>query len=119
MKVHVATYGCSANQASSETMMGTIWKMGHELVDRQHAEVVVLNTCTVKAATEQKILHEIHRLGKDGIEVVVAGCMPQVQLGDILQSNPDAHILGVNSISSIGKILDSIENPEEKVAYFI
>ncbi|MBN1133478.1 MAG: tRNA (N(6)-L-threonylcarbamoyladenosine(37)-C(2))-methylthiotransferase [Methanosarcinaceae archaeon] len=110
MKVHVATYGCSANQASSETMMGTIWKMGHELVDRQHAEVVVLNTCTVKAATEQKILHEIHRLGTDGIEVVVAGCMPQVQLGDILQSNPDAHILGVNSISSIGKILESIEN---------
>jgi threonylcarbamoyladenosine tRNA methylthiotransferase CDKAL1 len=110
MKVHVATYGCSANQASSETMMGSIREKGHELVDRQHAEVVVLNTCTVKATTEQKILHEIHRLGKDGIKVIVAGCMPQVQLDDILQNNPGAHILGANSISRIGEILDSIEN---------
>ncbi|MBN2488643.1 MAG: tRNA (N(6)-L-threonylcarbamoyladenosine(37)-C(2))-methylthiotransferase [Methanosarcinaceae archaeon] len=110
MKVHVATYGCSANQASSETMMGTIQEMGHELVDKQHAEVVVLNTCTVKATTEQKILHEINRLGKNGMKLIVAGCMPQVQLNDILQNNPAAHILGVNSISRIGEILDFIEN---------
>ena len=110
MKVHVVTYGCSANQASSEIMMGTIGEMGHELVDKQHAEVVVLNTCTVKSTTEQKILHDIYRLGKNGIKVIVAGCMPQVQLDDILQNNPDAHILGVNSISRIGEILDSIEN---------
>lgn len=108
MKVHVATYGCSANQSSSEIMMAAIRNMGHELVEEADAEVVVCNTCTVKAATEQKILHQIHKLGQQGVEVVVAGCMPQVQLDTILQRNPDAHILGVNSIGHIGDMLHTI-----------
>jgi len=109
MKVHVATYGCSANQASSEIMMDTVQRHGHELVGEKDAEVVVLNTCTVKATTEQKILDKICKLADEGVEVIAAGCMPQVQLNDILKSNPRAHVLGVNSISRIGEILDGIE----------
>ena len=67
MKVHVSTYGCSANQASAEIMMETIKQIGHELVDEKDAEVVVLNSCTVKYATEQKILHKIRESGKRGV----------------------------------------------------
>ncbi len=109
MKVHVSTYGCSANQASAEIMMDSIMRMGHKLVCENDAEVVVLNSCTVKYATEQKILHKIREYGKKGIEVVVTGCMPQVQLDSILKNNPRSHILGVNSISRIGDVLDGIE----------
>ncbi|WP_321420627.1 tRNA (N(6)-L-threonylcarbamoyladenosine(37)-C(2))-methylthiotransferase [uncultured Methanomethylovorans sp.] len=112
MKVHVSTFGCSANQASAEVMMATIRSLGHELVSEKNADVVVLNTCTVKYSTEQKILHKIWELGEKGREVVVAGCMPEVQLEDIIHNNPAAHILGVNSISRIGDILNSIASPE-------
>ncbi|MBC7086401.1 MAG: tRNA (N(6)-L-threonylcarbamoyladenosine(37)-C(2))-methylthiotransferase [Methanomethylovorans sp.] len=111
MRVHISTFGCSANQASSEVMMATIKKLGHELVSEKHADVVVLNTCTVKYSTEQKILHKIKRLGEKGIEVIVCGCMPEVQLEEIIQHNPDAHVLGVNSISRIGEVLNFIANP--------
>ncbi|HML26044.1 MAG TPA: 2-methylthioadenine synthetase, partial [Methanomethylovorans sp.] len=92
-------------------MMATIRSLGHELVSEKHADVVVLNTCTVKYSTEQKILHKIRELGGKGIEVVVSGCMPEVQLEDIIRNNPDAHILGVNSISRIGEMLNSIASP--------
>ena len=109
MKVHVATYGCSANQASAEIMIESIKQMGHEMVGEKDAEVVVLNSCTVKYTTEQKILHKIRENGKKGVEVVVSGCMPQVQLDDILKNNSRAHILGVNSISRVGDVLDGIE----------
>ncbi len=112
MKVHVSTFGCSANQASAEVMMAAIRDQGHELVPEEHADVVVLNTCTVKYTTEQKILHKIRELGEKGIEVVVSGCMPEVQLEDIIRNNPDAHILGVNSISRIGEVLNSIASPD-------
>ena len=112
MKVHVSTFGCSANQASAEVMMATIRSLGHELASEEHADVVLLNTCTVKYSTEQKILHKIKDLGEKGIEVVVAGCMPEVQLEDIIRSNPDAHILGVNSISRIGDVLNTIAAPD-------
>ncbi|MGM0770824.1 MAG: tRNA (N(6)-L-threonylcarbamoyladenosine(37)-C(2))-methylthiotransferase [Halobacteriota archaeon] len=110
MKVHVLTYGCSANQASSEIMIAAVRDLGHELVSEKDAEVVVINTCTVKYATEQKILHKIEVLGNRAVDVVVTGCMPQVQLEAILEKNPDAHILGINSIAKIGKVLNVIEN---------
>ena len=92
--------------------MATIRSLGHELASEEHADVVLLNTCTVKYSTEQKILHKIKDLGEKGIEVVVAGCMPEVQLEDIIRSNPDAHILGVNSISRIGDVLNTIAAPD-------
>ena len=44
--------------------MATIRSLGHELVSEKHADVVVLNTCTVKYSTEQKILHKIRELGR-------------------------------------------------------
>ena len=107
MKVHVCTFGCSSSQASAEIMRAIIMGKGHTLVpESDSADVVVINTCTVKYATEQKILHLIKETGDAGKDVIVAGCMPEVQLEDILERNPQAHILGVNSVSRIGELLD-------------
>jgi tRNA A37 methylthiotransferase MiaB len=59
MKVHVSTYGCSASQASAEVMRASIRDKGHDLVPEKYADVLVINTCTVKYTTKQKILHKI------------------------------------------------------------
>ncbi|WP_406658167.1 tRNA (N(6)-L-threonylcarbamoyladenosine(37)-C(2))-methylthiotransferase [Methanolobus sp. ZRKC2] len=119
MKVHVSTYGCSASQASAEIMTATIRDRGHSLVSEKDADVLVINTCTVKYTTEQKILHKIREAGELGKEVVVSGCMPEVQLDDILARNPEAHILGVNSVSGIGQVLDSLDSSGENVRLFM
>ncbi len=119
MKVHISTYGCSASQASAEIMKASIRDSGHELVSEKNADVVVINTCTVKYTTEQKILHKIREFGEKGIKVIVSGCMPEVQLDDIIQQNPDAHILGVNSISRVGQMLDSINSVNGSVKVFL
>jgi MiaB-like tRNA modifying enzyme len=108
MKVHVATFGCSASQASAEIMRAIVRGKGHALVPLSDADVLVINTCTVKYATEQKILHIIREAADSGKEVIVTGCMPEVQLEDILEQNPQAHILGVNSVSRVGELLDSL-----------
>jgi MiaB-like tRNA modifying enzyme len=112
MKVHISTYGCSASQASAEIMKASVRDEGHELVPENAAEVVVINTCTVKYSTEQKILHRIREFGEKGIPVIVTGCMPEVQLEDIIHQNPASHILGVNSISLLGQVLDSLSRNE-------
>ncbi|AEH60702.1 MiaB-like tRNA modifying enzyme [Methanosalsum zhilinae DSM 4017] len=111
MKVHILNYGCSANQASAEIMAAKINEYGHELVDDESsAQAVVINTCTVKSTTEKKILHRISEIGKTERELVVTGCMPQVQMKDIIEANSQAHVLGVNSITEIGNILNKIQN---------
>ncbi|WP_319506676.1 tRNA (N(6)-L-threonylcarbamoyladenosine(37)-C(2))-methylthiotransferase [uncultured Methanolobus sp.] len=119
MKVHISTYGCSASQASAEIMKASIRDCGHELVPEKDAEVVVINTCTVKYTTEQKILYKIRELGEKGIKVIVTGCMPEVQLDDIMHQNPNAHILGVNSISRLGQVLDSLNSSNGSVKVFL
>ncbi|WP_338099327.1 tRNA (N(6)-L-threonylcarbamoyladenosine(37)-C(2))-methylthiotransferase [Methanolapillus africanus] len=108
MKIYFETFGCSANQASAETMLGIIRSMGFETSSEADADVYVCNTCTVKYTTEQKILHKIRSFGDSGRYVVVAGCMPEVQLDLILNANPEAYVLGINSVLDLKNVLGGI-----------
>jgi len=117
MKVYLESFGCSASQASAEIMKASIERLGHKLLGPEtadQAEVYICNSCTVKYTTEQKILYKIRRMGERGVQVVVSGCMPEVQLEDILHANPEAHILGVNAVSRLGELLSSIEQNKKK-----
>ncbi|MCQ1536927.1 tRNA (N(6)-L-threonylcarbamoyladenosine(37)-C(2))-methylthiotransferase [Methanosarcina sp. KYL-1] len=117
MKVYLESFGCSASQASGEIMKAAVERLGHELLcsgEAEKAEVYICNSCTVKYTTEQKILYKIRSMGEKGLEVVVSGCMPEVQLDDILHANPEAHILGVNAVSRLGDLLASIEQRKKE-----
>ncbi len=120
MRIYLESFGCSANQASAEIMKALVKKLGHELLGldtADQAEVYICNSCTVKYTTEQKILHKIRSLGEKNVEVIVSGCLPEVQLEDVLHANPEAHILGVNAISSLGDLLFSIEQRQKQGIY--
>ncbi len=110
MKIFFETFGCSANQASAETMRGIIRNMGFEFTSENEADVYVCNSCTVKYTTEQKILHKIRTFGERGKDVIVCGCMPEVQLDLILNANPESCIVGVRSVNGLKDILEKIEN---------
>ena len=44
-----------------------------EVMNEDEADVVIVNTCTVKSPTQNKILRYIHDLGKK--RIIIAGCM--------------------------------------------
>ncbi len=76
MHVHIETYGCTLNQADSDIMGGVLRHAGFGLTKRiDGADVVVLNTCTVKGRTENRIISRIEALRKQGKKIVVAGCL--------------------------------------------
>ena len=110
MKIYFETFGCAANQASAETMLGMIRAMGFELAGEEEADVYVCNSCTVKYTTEQKILHKIRSFGESGRDVVVCGCMPEVQLDLILNANPNAYILGVRPVDRLSDLLQRLKS---------
>ena len=117
MKIYLESFGCSASQASGEIMKASIQRLGHALLESRtadQAEVYICNSCTVKYTTEQKILYKIRTMGEQNVEVIVSGCMPEVQLEDILHANPEAHILGVNAISRLGDLLSLIEQRKKQ-----
>ncbi|WNY23759.1 tRNA-2-methylthio-N(6)-dimethylallyladenosine synthase [Methanimicrococcus hongohii] len=110
MKIYFETFGCSANQASAETMRGIIRNAGFEFSNETYADIYICNSCTVKYTTEQKILHKIRTFGERGKDVIVCGCMPEVQLDLILNANPEAYIVGVRSVNGLSDLLQKISD---------
>jgi len=83
MKFYLESFGCSASQASAEIMKASIERLWHELLSpgtADQADIYICNSCTVKYTTEQKILYKLRRMGERGVQVIVSGCMPEVQL---------------------------------------
>jgi MiaB-like tRNA modifying enzyme len=86
MKIHIKTFGCTANKADSHRIMQLLASQGHVFVSNPDlADLVIVNTCTVTQTTQQKVLKYISLLSDLGKNVVVAGCLPAAQ-PDILDS---------------------------------
>jgi len=89
-KYLIETYGCQMNVHDSERMAGLLQQAGFEATtDASDADVVVINTCSVRERAEEKLftrLGELRELaaeqGHDPI-VAVAGCVAQ-QEGDAI-----------------------------------
>ncbi|MFH1055716.1 MAG: tRNA (N(6)-L-threonylcarbamoyladenosine(37)-C(2))-methylthiotransferase [Candidatus Altiarchaeota archaeon] len=89
--MEILTFGCAVNQADSEAIKGLLKAGG---LDK--ADVVVVNTCTVKSPTENKILKRLRQLRHEGKAVVVAGCIPPARPG-IVDEFPNFSFVGVNT----------------------
>jgi threonylcarbamoyladenosine tRNA methylthiotransferase CDKAL1 len=121
MKIHIKTFGCTANKADSHRIMQLLASQGHVFVDNpEFSDLVVVNTCIVTQITQQKVLKYIDLLSDLGKDVVVAGCLPAAQpdildgidypsltpvslddITDIVSSNPvDSNIAGSNGITA-------------------
>jgi len=101
-KVCIETYGCAANQADSEFMAGILERAGFETTNAQaDADLTIINTCIVKAPTENRITSRVQELAKDGRPFVVAGCMAKTSQRKIEKISPAASIVGPDSITKI------------------
>jgi MiaB-like tRNA modifying enzyme len=100
MKVHIKTYGCTLNQADSDIMQALL-SGSHELVDTVgESDVVLLNTCTVKGATENKTYELMKKLQAQGKRFVIAGCLT-ADMDRIRKYAPLAPIIGTSSLKSV------------------
>ena len=73
MNVSVYTLGCRLNQAESEAIAEHFKNAGFSVTDPRHADLVIVNTCTVTSKAEQKARRMIRLFAKDS-EVIVTGC---------------------------------------------
>ncbi|OIO62356.1 threonylcarbamoyladenosine tRNA methylthiotransferase [Candidatus Woesearchaeota archaeon CG08_land_8_20_14_0_20_47_9] len=117
--VHIITFGCSANTSSSEIMAGLLREAGFSIVDAAgRADIIVVNTCTVKQRTENRVAALIKRLSGINKMLIVAGCMPEVQAGLIRSIAPRAALLGTHHVRDIARlatrlIADENHNPAD------
>ncbi|MEA2518596.1 MAG: tRNA-2-methylthio-N6-dimethylallyladenosine synthase, partial [Chloroflexota bacterium] len=77
---HVWTLGCQMNRSDSEEMAGRLLAAGcAEAASLETADLVVINTCAIREAAEQKVIGRqghLKRLkaGNPGMRVVLTGC---------------------------------------------
>ena len=78
MQVFVRSFGCSANLADSEALMGCLNHSGHKIVEKiSSAELVIYNTCAVKGPTENRVIEALKRVPNEK-KLIVAGCLPLI-----------------------------------------
>src|ERR1700741_761750 len=89
-KYLIETFGCQMNVHDSERMAGLLEQAGYEAAeDAADADVVVINTCSVRERAEEKLytrLGELRQLANEtgtAPMVAVAGCVAQ-QEGDAI-----------------------------------
>lgn len=83
LRFTIKTYGCQMNVADSDLMAAHLSSLGMQATDQlAEADIVIINTCSVRQLAEQKAQSYIGRLkpyktAKPSLKVIVAGCMGQ------------------------------------------
>ena len=111
---HIITFGCQMNEHDSERMSGILQSQGlvpAAAVD--DAEMVILNTCSIREKAEQKFYSELGRLahlkGRDGkrIMIAVAGCIAQQEGKKLLSRTPSVDmVIGPSDIARLSIMVE-------------
>lgn len=107
----IETYGCTLNRADSDIMQAILADSGMEVSagrydGRSNYDYVIINTCTVKTPTEQRILDRIGKVSKNSCRLIVTGCMASANPDRILAIAPNARIVTTDNVHRIAEALD-------------
>ena len=118
----VETWGCQMNVLDGERMAGQLERRGlHAAAEGESADVVILNTCSVREKAEAKVYSALGVLGRrkqESPELVigVTGCVAQVAGAEILERAPYVDfVLGTGNVERVGEIVDEIRAERRRV----
>jgi tRNA-2-methylthio-N6-dimethylallyladenosine synthase len=113
---HVVTFGCQMNSHDSERMAEVLLGAGHRQAQGvQDADIILLNTCSIREKAEQKLRSEVGRLAllkrhRPGLILGVAGCVAQQEGERLLRSMPQVDlIVGPDNIAELPGLLAEAE----------
>lgn len=102
--VYIETYGCQMNVADTEIVQGILNSNGYEMTEElSAADVVLLNTCSIRDNAEQRIYGRLGNLKnmkteKPGMIVGILGCMAERLRKNLIEEK---------------KIVDLVVGPDE------
>jgi threonylcarbamoyladenosine tRNA methylthiotransferase CDKAL1 len=112
--VFIESFGCSLNKSDGEKLKGFLSLNDFEIVSSPDlADFVIVNSCAVKKATENKMVNRISKLynksKEAGFKLIVSGCLPKINSEKI--SGIDENILQFGTdLSEISQFFELGEN---------
>jgi len=121
-RVFIKTYGCQMNERDSEAVAAQLVAKGYTLAPSEEtADVVLLNTCSVRDLAEQKALNKMKAIagvaGKERRSPVLGfmGCMAQSRGQKLIDELPDVDlVLGTQKFHRAAEYLDELLNGARK-----
>ena len=114
--VYIKTYGCQMNERDSEAVAAQLVAKGYSLARSEHvADVVLLNTCSVRDMAEQKALGKMttligqSRKDRPGQLFGFLGCMAQSRGRELIDRLPDVDlVLGTQKFHRAADCVDDL-----------
>lgn len=111
----ILTWGCQMNEEDSEQMGLYLQERGYEPTDcLDEADLVLLNTCSVRRKPEEKVFSTLGQLRKlkerkPHMVIGVCGCMAQLRAEEIRQRAPHVDmVVGTAHVAQVGALLDEV-----------
>lgn len=113
MKFAIHTYGCQMNVRDSEAVEALMLEAGHEkAASEEDAEIVIVNSCTVRQKAEEKAVGKTGNLIAAGKITGMMGCAVKRMGADIFKRLPKLHFaVGPRAFGLIPKIVAEAEFP--------
>jgi len=117
----IKTFGCQMNLRDSEIMAQILSEKGYiETAESDSADLIILNTCSIRAKAEQKVMSLLGVLRKQKkrnpkLKICVAGCVAQQEGKQIIERMPHVDlVVGTQNIYQLAELLE--ESGQQSVA---
>jgi len=121
-KVYIETYGCQMNFSDSEIVASLMQDEGYEVCDdSKEADVVFVNTCSIRDHAEQRVLKRLRELkslkGKNPfVRIGVLGCMAERLQQKLLEEEEAVDlIVGPDAYRALPSMLDEVEEGKKAI----
>ena len=120
--VYIETYGCQMNVADSELILGILKDKGFDLTtDLKSADVILLNTCSVRDNAEQRIYGRLGNLKKvkerkPSTIIGILGCMAERLRKDLIEKKQVVDIVvGPDEYRRLPEFIDAAFSGEKGI----
>ena len=113
-KFAVMNLGCKVNRVESDGFLAQLERRGFELSSASHADVVVVNTCTVTGEAEKKTRKAVRRAlrANEAATVVVTGCAAVIDPDEFREMSPRV-VVQPDKTKVVDTALDAV-SPDER-----
>lgn len=122
--LYIHTFGCQMNEYDSLRVQRILASHGYRTTQEMgEADVVFLNTCSVRDKAEQKVHSFLGRLRRlkvrnPNLKIIVAGCLAQQWGREFLQRFEHLDlVLGTRGISSVGTLLEQLMTTPSRLVH--
>ncbi len=123
-KLYLKTFGCQMNVNDSEYIAGQLVKLGYSITeDIFKSNLILLNTCCVRAKVEQKIyslIGKIKKIKENNPNVIlgICGCMAQKEKENIFERAPYVDfIFSPSQVNNLEEIINTVKYGNKKYIY--